>query len=196
MERCILRLSLFLTIILSSFFHEAGISLCADTHADGNIILKEMKPNAIRFLKNVMEDVISEKKEPDSRFYSVFLEQKGQATMVYVTKETTHQLRESEDYLGFFTIGNDTIIVRAPDSIKVKYKKSSKKTSFQVYKNMPMTYDPDTWTYLIKPDGFARYVNGIGWLWLNRLDRFNSDNKFHLTVPKRLKNKYHVKDSI
>lgn len=196
MKRTILRLSLFLTAIISSFFHEAGISLCADTHTDGNIILKEFEPNAIRFLKNVMEDVISEKKELNPKFYSVFLEQKGQATMVYVTQETTHKLMESEDYLGFFTICNDTIIVRSSYSLKVKYNKSSKKTSFQVSKNMPMTYDPDTWIYLIKPDGFARYVNGIGWLWLNRSDRFNSDNKFHLTVPKRLINKYHVKESI
>lgn len=196
MERFILRLSLLLTAILSSFFYEAGNSLCANTHIDGNIILNYIEPNAICFLRNVMEDVISEKKELDSKFYSVFLEQKSQATMVYVTQETTHQLRESDDYRGFFTIGNDTIIVRAPDSIKVKYKKSSKKTSFQLSKNTPMTYDPATWIYLIKSDGFARYVNGIGWLWLNRLDGFNSDNKFHLSVPKRLINKYHVKDTI
>lgn len=196
MERFILRLSLLLTAMLSSFFNEAGISLYAHTHVNGNIMLKEIEPNATCILKNVMEDVISEKKDFVSKFYSVFLEKKGQATMVYVTQETTHQLMESDDYRGFFTIANDTIIVRASDSIKVKYKKSSKRTSFKVSKNTPMTYDPDTWIYLINSNGFARYVNGIGWLWLNRLKGFNSDNKFHLSVPKRLINKYHAKDTM
>lgn len=180
MVKLIPRLSFLLTAPLISLFSEANGSI------QGDAVLNEIDIDALPTLKMIMEDVISEKEDRTSTFYTVFLVRHSTATTVYVTQEPSHKLIDSDDYRGYFTIDKDTVIIRTPDSKDIEVSGNSKESAFTVSKNPPMTYDPDNWTYSICVDGFARYVNGIGWLWLRRNDDVPNGNKALLTTPKRL----------
>ena len=187
MVKLICKLSFLLTTLLILSFSGASPSI------KGDIVLNEIDIDTLYPLKMIMEDVISEKEDCTSMFYSVFLDRHGTATSVYVTRETSHQLIDSDDYIGYFTIDNDTVIIRTPNSTDIDISRKSKMSAFTLSQDPPMTCDPDKWLYSICFDSFARYVNGIGWVWLYITDTTPNGNKALLTIPKRLlKNDEHV----
>lgn len=152
------------------------------------ICLNEIDLKTILPLKNLMEDIISEKEDNASKYYTVYLKKHQDVKMAYVTEEIRHELKESEDYRGYFTIGNDTIIIRTSGSDNIQLSLKRRMTKFPTSKNVPITYDPNTWVYLFNNKYFARYIHGIGWIWFSPLDKSISDFKkgYRVTVPKRL----------
>lgn len=180
MERCAIKLLILLDIFLNTF------NSFSNNSKDYGIMLPEIDINSISNLQKIMEDVISEKETDVAKYYVVSLQKNASIIQVFVTEEPKRRLVVNEDYKGFFTLGNDTIIVSTENHIDLRFTNNIVK--FTTFKNLPIIYDPTIWEYIIDDRVFARYILGIGWMWMSNEPPVSNDLKkdIYLTAPKRI----------
>ena len=80
------RPSFLLTFILMFFFSGATNEISED------ILLGEIDIEAMRGLREIMEDIVSEKENAHSEFYTVYLSQSRAAIIVNVKEAINHRL--------------------------------------------------------------------------------------------------------
>ena len=178
-------ISILSTLLLICF------DFTSKTTETGLLALDEIEITSIPTLKKILEDVISEKEKQDSQFYIIYIYKYNSLPKAFkvLVEKTDHYVIENDDYTGYFTVDADTIVVRTQKGIKFQKKPNGNQVKIHVYENIPMTYDPPTWEYVINDNDAARYIQNIGWVWFTPLHSIlNDKNKYRLTKPCRTKN--------
>lgn len=175
-----------LIIILFSMF-SLGYLTPMQTWAQ-NITYVKLSPINIdhtKFLKNIMDEIISEDTDSKHKLYFMGITPETDKTRIRVHLET-RDLSTSDDFRGFFTIGKDTIVVACPSSYPIVIDNDCKKSSFLTRNYPPGIYDPITWTYYVSDYYYARLIHQLGWVFHLSQDNIESLNtKWILVEPKR-----------
>ncbi len=115
-----------------------------------------------------MNEIIaeSEQNENDSHgMYKLHIGMYNSLVMLNITKET-RPLTINDNYIGYFMIKNDTIVVMGENMLNLKYKNNNQKISIKLAEPKPIIYDPRHWLYHIKNYRYARYDFEKGrWIW-------------------------------
>ncbi len=145
--------------------------------------LQEIDLSSIQTVKLMMEDVVSEKKDSVASYYYVEVDRTQNIFDVTIYKEENRIFWDYDDYRGYYTLGIDTVLIRAPESFKLKYAKGRLPHKFKIRRMSPMPYDPETWYYKIRGNKFGRLVLGIGWFWNQEIVETDKHGRKILGMP-------------
>ncbi len=172
-----------------------GVSLhCEETYKseEANIYVDlnklELSPESL--INSIIEDVKSDQTCPEEVYYYLMsISDHESGIKVHFSEEGRRRIQPNGDqYIGYLSVGKDTIVVTGKKLNDFCLSKGN--NSIQVFKSGFGHYDGPEWTYLITDGIFARDAEALRWIWhipIEDLNKYNSNNKFFVTAPKRTK---------
>lgn len=121
------------------------------------------------------------------KFYSVYLSDYEDGTMVTIVSELYDNIFGDTQYNGYYIMDGHTIVFHIDGKYKLPYVKPSKSLTFKTYTPFPCPYDPSETQYFIFHGAYTWKIKDIGWVWVvpDNIIIGSKNNNTVVTVPKR-----------